>query len=83
MVASSLNSGTSAGIIANHCYSVYSIFKDEKGNWLVRLRNPHSVDGRDGALYDRNSEKQQFANDGLLTITWSQFTSNFRGYFKA
>ncbi len=83
MVASSLDSGTTAGVIANHCYSVYKIFKDEKGNWLVRLRNPWGTDGRDGALYDRNSEKQQFANDGLITLTWSQFTANFRGYYKA
>lgn len=83
MVASSLDSGTSAGIVANHCYSVYKIFQDAKGNWLVRLRNPWGEDGRDGAMYDRNSEKQQFANDGLNTLTWSQFTANFRGYYKA
>ncbi|HQZ69144.1 MAG TPA: C2 family cysteine protease, partial [Planctomycetaceae bacterium] len=77
MVASSRDSGTSAGVIANHCYSVYKIFKDEKGNWLVRLRSPWGVDGRVGSMYDCNSEKQQFANDGLITLTWSQFTSNF------
>ena len=83
MVASSRDSGTSAGVIANHCYSVYKIFKDAKGNWLVRLRNPWGIGGNSGSMYDRNSEKQRFANDGLITLTWSQFTSNFRGYYKA
>jgi hypothetical protein len=83
MVANSLDSGTTAGVVGNHCYSVYKIFKDVKGNWMVRLRNPWACDGSDGAMYDHNSEKQQFADDGLITLTWSQFTANFRGYTKA
>lgn len=84
MVASSLDAGTSAGVIADHCYSVYKVFKDAKGNWMVRLRNPWAVDGRNGAMHDLNSNlKSNIADDGLITLTWSQFTANFRGYYKA
>ena len=83
MVASSLDSGTSAGVIANHCYSVYKIFKDAKGNWMVRLRNPWAHDGRNGALHDLNPNlTTTSSDDGLITLSWSQFTANFRGYYR-
>ena len=82
MVVSSRDEGTTAGVVANHVYTVYKIFKDARGNWMVRLRNPWATDGRNGAMYDHNGTKQYSTNDGLITLTWSQFTANFRGYHK-
>jgi hypothetical protein len=83
LIASTLDTGTKGGIVANHCYTVLSVYKDANGTWQVRLRNPWAQDGSDGAMDDIQSGKPRLVNDGLVTITWSQFAASFRGYYAA
>lgn len=78
MVASSKNSGTANGVIANHSYMMYDAFT-ENGVWKIRLYNPWGHD-------NQNSSGQFVAldakDDGLVTLTWDQFKANFNGYYK-
>ncbi len=71
-------SGTTAdGIIGNHVYAVLGVYQ-EAGVWKVKLYNPWGTDRENGTTRDG-------ANDGFITLTWTQFvsTANFRGYFTA
>lgn len=72
MTASS-NTSTTGGVVAQHVYAIYNVFTKSNQNW-VQLYNPWGHD-RSGASTDGN-------DDGLITLTWSQFTANFRGYHK-
>ncbi len=57
-----------APIIASHVYSVLGAYLDPTTNTvMIRLRNPWGVDG---AGNDGN-------NDGIVTITYQQFSDNF------
>lgn len=56
--------------VANHSYTVLSVFQ-ESGVWKLRLYNPWAHDGP-GASTDG-------ADDGLITITWSELQANFAG----
>jgi hypothetical protein len=73
MVAASKSSGTTGGVVANHSYMIYDAFT-ENGAWKIRLYNPWGRDSAGGAL-DGN-------DDGMITLTWSQFTANFTGYYR-
>ncbi|MBX9623356.1 MAG: hypothetical protein K2X82_06040 [Gemmataceae bacterium] len=73
MVATSKNSGTANGVVADHAYMVYDAFT-EGGVQKVRLYNPWATDSAGGALDAKN--------DGLVTLTWAQFKANFTGYYR-
>ena len=73
MVATSKSSGTTDGVVSNHAYMIYDAYT-VNGNWQVRLYNPWGIDTANGAL--------DGSNDGLITLTWSQFTANFTGYVR-
>jgi hypothetical protein len=73
LVASSKNSGTTNGVIADHSYMIYDAFT-QAGNWMVRLYNPWGRD-RSGAATDGR-------DDGMITLTWSQIKANFTGYHR-
>lgn len=73
MVASSKSSGTTSGVLANHSYMIYDAFT-ENSVWKIRLYNPWGHD-QSGSSTDGNDE-------GLITLTWSQFTQNFTGYYR-
>jgi Ca2+-binding RTX toxin-like protein len=64
---------SSDGVVGNHAYAVLAVYL-EAGVWKVRLYNPWGAD-RDPSA----------ASDGIITLTWQQFTStnNFKGYFAA
>lgn len=72
LVASSKDSGTTANIVSNHAYMIYDCFT-ENGVWKVRLYNPW---GRD------NTSSTDGKNDGMVTLSWTQFKSNFTGYHR-
>lgn len=72
MVASSKNSGTTAGVIANHAYMVYDAFT-QNGSWMITLYNPWGKDG---------NSSTDGKNDGLITLSWSNFKANFTGYYR-
>jgi hypothetical protein len=81
MVASSIDTGTSNGVIADHSYTVISVFKNSQGTSYVRLYNPWHHDGDDGALFDLSGDSRRTGDEGLITLTWSQFKANFDGYY--
>ena len=58
------------GIVTGHAYAITNVFKDGNGKWSVEVYNPWGHDGhgtpRDGT------------NDGFLTLSWSEFTANFK-----
>jgi hypothetical protein len=68
MVSNTKTSITSgAPLIASHVYSVIGAYRDASGTVQIVLRNPWGVDGagNDGA------------NDGIVTISYATFSSNF------
>ncbi len=81
-IASSNQTTSSNKVIGDHAYVIYDIFQIN-GAWQVRLYNPWGTDGfkrADGTInyggtLDGNS-------DGLVTLSWSEFTANFSGYTK-
>ncbi len=73
MVASSKDSGTTNNVVKNHAYMIYDAFT-ENGAWKIRLYNPWAKDGA--------SKPADGKNDGLITLTWSQFKANFNGYYR-
>ena len=78
-------SGVSAdGIIGNHTYAVLAIYS-EAGVWKIRLFNPWGNDRENGGTLDTQDKSKPAANDGIITLTWQQFTNsaNFQGYFVA
>jgi hypothetical protein len=60
----------SSKLVGNHAYMIADAFEDN--GWKVRLYNPWGHD-RFGASLDGR-------DDGLITITWSEFQANFLGY---
>lgn len=73
MVASTKSSGTTNGVVANHAYMIYDAFT-ENGIWKIRLYNPWAHDGT-GSSTDGS-------DNGMVTLTWAQFTANFTGYYR-
>ena len=66
MVASSKDSGTSNGVIANHAYMVSAVFT-HNGITYVRLYNPWNHDGQRGAMFDLDSNMRSNTSDeGLI-----------------
>jgi hypothetical protein len=70
LVASSKDSGTTANVVRNHAYMIFDCYT-ENGVWKVKLYNPWGQD---------NTSSTDGKNDGMVTLTWSQFKSNFTGY---
>jgi hypothetical protein len=68
VVAASADNATSP-ITGWHGYTVLDVYKNTSGAWMVQLRNPWGTGGTSG--------------NGVLTISWSTFTANFKGYFIA
>lgn len=75
---------SSDGIIGNHAYAVVGVFLDA-GVWKIRLYNPWGMDRENGSTMDSQDRYRTAANDGFITLTWTQFTktTNFKGYFHA
>ena len=71
-------------IIGNHAYAVLAVYYDA-GVWKVRLYNPWGMDRDNGGTIDAHDKSKPAANDGVITLSWSQFTNtnNFKGYFAA
>ncbi|MBI3411115.1 MAG: hypothetical protein HY040_22500 [Planctomycetes bacterium] len=65
------NSIVSSKLIGVHAYAIMDVFQDS-GGWQLRLYNPWS--------HDRNGPSLDGADEGLITITWSEFQANFVGY---
>ena len=85
LVAQSHNNNvyvSSDGIIGNHAYAVLSVY-NSNGAWLVRLYNPWGMDRENGATIDSLDKSHPAANDGIITLTWQQFTNsaNFAGLY--
>lgn len=60
-----------SGILGWHTYTITKVFQ-EGGTWKVQVYNPWGMDGLGSAKDGKN--------DGVLTITWAQFTRNFNRY---
>lgn len=75
---------SSAGVTYNHAYAVMAVYY-EAGTWKVRLYNPWGTDREGGKTVDSLQLYRAAANDGYITLSWSQFvsTANFRGYVQA
>ncbi|MBI3412214.1 MAG: hypothetical protein HY040_28115 [Planctomycetes bacterium] len=58
-------------IVADHAYMVMDVYQDS-GGWKLRLYNPW---GHDGPLASTDG-----ADEGIIIITWAEFTANFFGY---
>src|SRR5207249_3094275 len=76
VIAQSPASGTisSDGIIRNHAYAVLAVYQDA-GAWKVRLYNPWGSDEGNGKTLDALGPSAP-ADDGIITLSWSQFTNN-------
>ena len=61
-------------LVANHAYTVVSIDDRDDGGYDVVLRNPWGVD---------NNSSVDGANDGYVTLTFSQIFSNYTGLVAA
>jgi hypothetical protein len=71
------------GIVGNHAYAVMAVYY-EAGVWKVRLYNPWGMDSDNSSTIDKLQLGKAAANDGFITLTWSQFTNtaNFRSIIK-
>lgn len=84
MTASSKDSGTANGVVANHSYVILGVANATmrgpfgvtlpNPNATITLYNPWATDSAGGALTG--------ANDGVITLTWAQFKANFQGYYR-
>jgi RTX calcium-binding nonapeptide repeat (4 copies)/Calpain family cysteine protease len=72
------------GVIRNHAYAILNVYQ-ESGVWKVRLYNPWGMDRENGATMDSLDKSAGANNDGVVTLSWSQFTNanNFKGYYQA
>jgi hypothetical protein len=72
---------SSDGVIGNHAYAVLATYF-EAGVWKVRLYNPW---GAIGNAIDALDSSHSVAKDGIITLSWQQFTNsnNFKGYLVA
>jgi Ca2+-binding RTX toxin-like protein len=75
---------TKDGVVANHAYAVLKVYYED-GTWKVRLYNPWGSDRDNGSTIDALDKSHPAANDGIITLSWQQFTNptNFKGYFVA
>jgi hypothetical protein len=55
--------------VADHCYTVMAVTQDAAGRWMITLRNPWG--------YDRDLAAADGMNDGLITMTWSDFIDRY------
>lgn len=62
-----------------HAYSVVSVFQDD-GVWKVKLYNPWGSDATHQTMSFANGE---LADDGVITLNWSVFRSNFTRVYTA
>jgi hypothetical protein len=69
LVASSLKNVPSSKVVPGHAYWVRSV----SSNGQVTLYNPWAID-------TDSSGTVVGANDGLVTLSWGEFTDNFAGY---
>ncbi|MBI3824300.1 MAG: hypothetical protein HY289_16660 [Planctomycetes bacterium] len=74
---------TADGVVGNHAYAVLGVYYDA-GVWKVRLYNPWGRD-KDSGTVDAFDKAHPAADDGVITLSWAQFTNsnNFKGYFAA
>jgi len=69
VITGTKDSVSGAPVVGNHVYTIVRATKDAVGNMFVTLRNPWGFDG--GGNNDGN------ANDAHVTISMTQFRSNF------
>jgi hypothetical protein len=75
MEALTKEQGVAQGIVEWHCYTVLDVYQ-QQGQWFVKLRNPWGNlddDTPTGAKLDGKA-------DGIVTLPWRMFVSNFQGY---
>jgi hypothetical protein len=65
---------TSNNVVSLHVYAVESVYQ-MNGIWMIRVYNPWGHDGPNSATDGRD--------DGFVTLTWAQFTSNFNQVYRA
>jgi hypothetical protein len=72
------------GIIGNHVYAVLNVYY-EAGMWKVKLYNPWGMDRENGTTMDSLDKSATASNDGIITLSWQQFTSsaNFKSVYQA
>jgi hypothetical protein len=72
------------GIVGYHAYAVLAVYQDSD-TWNVRLYNTWAKDRENGSTIDSLDKSGPAANDGFITLTWSQFANpnNFKGIFMA
>ena len=78
LVASSDSSNLTSRVVGSHSYMVYSVYSSNS-TWYVKLYNPWGHDGQ-GTNHDQAYDG---VNDGMITLTWSQFKDDFSGYYRA
>jgi hypothetical protein len=64
------------GLSDDHSYAVVNVF-ESGGTWLVRLYDPW---GEDTAHNPLLHPRPDWADDGYLTVTWSNFVAAFDQY---
>ena len=61
-------------IVSLHLYVVESVYQAD-GVWFVKLYNPGDMDGPGPSTDGKN--------DGIVTLTWADFTANFDQVYQA
>lgn len=73
VVTATKTTGVTAGMVANHSYTVVGVTRDAAGRPLsVTVRNPWGVDKADQTAFDGT-------NDGVFTMSWTNFKANMQG----
>lgn len=72
---SNASTGTS-GITANQAFGVRGVTLRPDGVYVVTLFNPTGLDGNN--TFDLNLPGNAYHNDGIITLTWYQFRTNFQ-----
>lgn len=76
-------------IIANHAYSVSSVYQDSAGDWRVQVRNPWGKDASDALgtnnVYSADATEGTFETDqdydnGLVDMSMDEFKNAFSSY---
>jgi Ca2+-binding RTX toxin-like protein len=86
-VVASSKASTTGGVVANHSYVVLGVENAYRSTLIGRLPNPNAR----GTLYnpwkhDAQDAAGRFyglggtADDGVITLSWADFTANFAGY---
>lgn len=77
LAAATLQSGlTTTRLIEWHCYAILDVYQNSAGKWFVKLYNPWGKDGR-------GSSTNSTFKDGVVTLSWNQFKSNFPSFVRA